>query len=393
MNNTLKTPSSEELSHVSSLLGIIKSRADQSGLIAFDEYMKTALYEPILGYYSSANSKIGEEGDFITAPEISSLFSYTCARQFMRVLQDLDSQNILEFGAGRGKFAADCISYLLQNKFNLDKYYIIEVSASLKLEQQNYLKKMVPRFYDNIIWLSEMPESSFNGVIFANEVLDAMPVSIFKKENKKIKEIVVDLNKDELSFKTGSVENKSLLHAVKMIEEEVGFLPDGFISEVNLWLRPWVKSLYQSLGAGAVFICDYGYNRFDYYSRMHSMGTIQCYYKHMVHDDPLINTGIQDITAHVDFTDLAVIADDIGFVIEGYTTQGQFLLANGISEIYKCQFENQTDKFLKIKEGQGLKKLVMPEEMGDMFKVLCISKNINDNNIASFDGVDLTHKL
>ena len=392
MNSTLKKPNSEELSHISSLLDIIKKRA-KSRLIPFDEYMRIALYEPRLGYYSSANSKIGESGDFITAPEISSLFSYTFARQFMRILQDLESKKILEFGAGRGRFAADCISYLLQNKFDLDKYYIIEVSATLKLEQQEYLKKMVPDFYDNIIWLSEIPITGFNGVVFANEVLDAMPVSIFKKENKQIKEVFVSLYKDKLHFKTGVVQNKKLLHAVNMIEEEVGSLPDGFMSEVNLWAKPWVNALYHSLGAGAVFICDYGYNRFDYYSRRHSAGTIQCYYKHMVHDDPLIYTGIQDITAHVDFTDIAMAADDIGFVIEGYTTQGQFLLANGISEIYESYFANQDDQALKIKQVQGLKKLVMPEEMGDMFKVLCISKNINDKKIASFDRVDLTHKL
>ena len=383
--------SDQEAAQSEYILNIIKDKLQKYRFLSFDKFMEICLYEPEYGYYSSLKEKFGEFGDFITAPEISPFFAYTFSQQFIKILNKKNNKNILEFGAGRGKFAAGCIKNMHKNNFKLEKYYIIELSATLKAEQQYYLKQEVPFFYENIVWLSEIPKV-FNGVIFANEVLDAMPVNIFKKEGSNIHEVCVKLEHDNLVYHVDSSRNKRLLEAVKNIEDDIGVLPDGYHSEVNLWLEPWLKSLYNCIESGVIFICDYGYNRKSYYAPNHSNGTIQCYSKHKVHNNPLINCGIQDITAHVDFTQVATIASNLGFDIEGYSTQGQYLLFNGIMDIYQNCSNFIKDKKKLIAYITGIQKLIMPDQMGEMFKVCCMSKNY-DIEDDYFEMIDLSHKL
>jgi SAM-dependent MidA family methyltransferase len=388
----LPTPSDEEMVHSLKLIQKIKDKLQQKTSITFDAYMDMTLYESQLGYYASSKYKFGEMGDFITAPDISTLFSQTFGKVFIEIFKGLSSQNVLEFGAGRGQFAIDCIRYLLAQKVMLEHYYIVELSASLRLEQQHYLKTELPEFFDKIIWLTELPQKGFKGIIFTNEVLDAMPVSLFKKVDGKVHEIGVILSERRFDYIDLGDQNTPLNNAVSEIEKELGCLPNQYLSEINLWVEPWVRSLYEFMEEGVVFLCDYGYTRKEYYAPSRSKGTLQCYYKHHVHDDPFVYPGLQDITAHVDFTAVAIAADDCGFDLEGYLTQSQFLTVNGIGALYEKLVDSEQDEMKNLQQTQGFKKLTSPEEMGDMFKVMAFSKGIPDD-IPCFDLLNMMHKL
>ena len=388
----LPTPSDEEMAHSLKLIQKIKDKLQQKTSITFDAYMNMTLYESQLGYYASSKYKFGEMGDFITAPDISTLFSQTFGKVFIEIFKGLSSQNILEFGAGKGQFAVDCIRYLLEQKITLEHYYIVELSASLRLEQQYYLKTELPEFFDKVVWLTELPEKGFKGIIFANEVLDAMPVSLFKKVDGKVHEVGVTLSESRFDYIDLGDQNTPLNNAVSEIEKELGCLSDQYLSEINLWIGPWVRSLYEFMEEGVVFLCDYGYTRKEYYVPSHSKGTLQCYYKHHVHDDPFVYPGLQDITAHVDFTAVAISADDCGFDMEGYLTQSQFLTLNGIGSLYEKLVDSEQDEMKKLQCTQGFKKLTSPEGMGDMFKVLAFSKGVPED-IPCFDLLNMMHKL
>ncbi|WP_191092598.1 class I SAM-dependent methyltransferase [Francisella sp. SYW-9] len=367
---------------------IILDRIRTTGQISFREFMQLTLYYPEIGYYSGSKDKISPQGDFVTATTQSSLFARTFARQFALVLSELGSDaHIIEFGAGNGKFATDCMDELLKLGELPDKYIIIELSNDLKLRQQEYIKENIPDLYDKFLWLNELPKQKVKAVVFANEVLDAMPVDIFTSREGEVFQQGVTLKSDD-SFEFMDMpknDNRFTSEINRVLGDGITFA-DGYTSEINTWIRPWVKALKDSISQGIVFLCDYGYHRAEYYSKERTMGTLACYHHHKVNFDPFINIGEQDITAHVDFTTVAEAATEVGFELDGYMTQANFLKRSGISEVFTEHSKGLNQKE-QLRYNNDIKDLLLNDKLAEVFKVIGFSLNF-DFILESFDNDD-----
>ncbi|NOQ81979.1 MAG: SAM-dependent methyltransferase [Methylophaga sp.] len=354
------------------LLALIKQKiVDAGGKISFAEYMQHCLYAPGLGYYSAGSHKIGEKGDFTTAPEISSLFSRTLVRHIQDVFKQTKHRNILEFGAGSGKMAIDILIELEAQNALPEHYYIIEASADLRQRQQKSIASQLPYFSEHVIWLESLPES-FVGVVLANEICDAMPVHCLHFNNGSVAERYIENNDSELQWCEDELSHPSLASYASEIQGLID--EDDYFTEVNLAAEAWLASIANNLEQGAVFIIDYGYPMTSYYHPQRSNGTLMCYYQHQGHDNPLILQGLQDITAHVDFTALAQVAIDNGLDVEGFQSQADFLLAGNITEL--IQTHDHDDEISHLQQTTEIKRLTLPTEMGENFKVLTLSRNL-----------------
>ena len=357
---------------------VISDKIRQDKQISFRDFMQLALYYRELGYYSGSKDKISSQGDFITATTQSSLFARTFARQFALVLSELgDSTSIIEFGAGNGKFAADCMDELEKLGQLPSQYIIIELSNDLKLRQQEYIKKNIPNLYDRFSWLSELPKQKIKAVVFANEVLDAMPVDVFKSNEGRLFQQGVILNgNDDFEFVNMPKNDSRFNLEIRRVLDDGLTFEDDYASEINTWIRPWVKALKDSLSQGIVFLCDYGYHRAEYYSKERNMGTLACYYQHKVNFDPFTNIGEQDMTAHVDFTAVAEAAAEEGFQLDGYMTQANFLKRSEISEVFTEVSKRLTPKEL-FRYGSDMKELLLNDKLAEVFKVIVFSLNFD----------------
>lgn len=360
--------------HSKQLLSLIKDKiAEAGGKISFADYMHLCLYAPGLGYYSAGSQKLGQQGDFTTAPEISSLFSRTLAHQISDVFQQMSSPNILEFGAGSGKMAADILTELDVLNHLPEHYYIIEASADLQQRQYEYITKIIPHLANKVSWLNTLP-LSFEGVLLANEVCDAMPVhSLHFKQGQAFERFVtIDDKQQRLQWCLSDISAQPLMDYAKLIASCIN--NDEFITEVNLAAEAWVATLADSLKLGTIFIIDYGYSHRDYYHPQRNMGTLMCYFQHQGHDNPLILQGLQDITAHVNFTSLAQAALDHGLDVAGFQSQADFLIAGGITDLALNYESGSLNNFQIANE---IKRLTLPSEMGEAFKVLTLTKNLD----------------
>ena len=368
---------------------IIKNKIKVSGNISFKEFMNLALYHPNLGYYTSPKNKISASGDFITATSQSSIFATTMAQVFEQSIRGLGKHtSIIEFGAGTGKFAVDSISELQRLDSLPHKYIIVELSNDLKLRQQEYVKKNIPNLFSKFEWASELPKEKITAVIFANEVLDAMPVDIFKTKDGKLLQqcVIVKDNKfklDDLDCNQPRFETE----AQKLTDNDLEFI-DGYTSEINTWITPWIKSVADCLEKGVVLLCDYGYHRQEYYRSERDMGTLTCYHQHKVNFDPFINVGTQDITAHIDFTSVAESACDNGLELQGYMTQANFLKRADVAKIF-LEITKRLDSKDLARYNNDMKELLLGDKLAEVFKVIGLSKEFelilnvfdNDDNI------------
>jgi SAM-dependent MidA family methyltransferase len=356
-----------------------------SGSLSFDRFMELCLYAPGLGYYVAGTRKFGEAGDFVTAPEISPVFSRCLARQCAQVLAAVPRGDLLEFGAGTGAMAADLLAELEQLGSLPERYLILELSPDLRQRQQEMLAQRVPRLQGKVQWLEEMPAPGFSGVILANEVLDAMPVQRFRLESGKIYEQFVRVGGEAFELFWGAPQTPGLEEAVAGLG-----LEDGYESELNLRARDWVLELGQRMGAGAVLLVDYGYPQAEYYHPQRSAGTLMCYYRHHVHPDPLLLPGLQDITAHVDFTAIAEAGLQAGFEIGGYTTQAFFLMGCGLDDILAASDPDAVESHMRLV--QEIRRLTLPTGMGEQFKVLAMTRGI-EIPLMGFDMRDQRERL
>jgi len=359
--------------HSDRLFAVIQQHiVDAGGKIPFADYMQLCLYTPGLGYYSAGNQKFGQYGDFTTAPEISPLFSQTLARHIQDVRQQLTEFNLLEFGAGSGKMAGDILLQLEKDGALPDHYYIIEASADLQYRQRQYLEQHLPNLFEKVIWLDQLPEQ-FVGVIVANEVCDAMPIHRLHFDQATWHECYVTIDDGVLQWADGPISNEALKQRSDLISRDDSQV--DYFAEVNLAAEGWVASLADCLQQGAIFIIDYGHDRGSYYHPQRSQGTLMCYYQHQGHDNPLIFPGLQDITSHVEFTALAEMAQSCGLDVEGFQTQADFLLAGGITELLADPSSNGVtlDTF---QQTTAIKRLTLPSEMGESFKVLTLTKDL-----------------
>jgi len=359
------------------------------GRIPFDQFMELALYAPGLGYYVAGSRKFGEAGDFITSPEVSPLFAQCLSRQVKEVLNQLDGGEILEFGAGSGILAADMLAELRKLGSLPGRYLIMEVSPELRERQRETLQARVPDLLQRIVWLDHLP-TAFKGLVLANELLDAMPVSRFRNTREGMEECFVEC--DDTGFKEvfSQPQTTGFVVAVTRVDTTCGGLAEGYVSEINLRQGAWLKSLSGMLGQGAVLLIDYGYPRSEYYHPQRSTGTLMCHYRHRAHPDPFRWIGLQDITSHVDFTAVAQVAVEAGLGLAGYTTQAHFLMASGLDELLVGSDPNDAATHMALV--QGVKHLTLPSEMGERFKVLGLVKGISED-LSGFKLRDMRHRL
>jgi len=385
-------PDADAQANSQALIALICNEIAQAGgRIPFERFMSLALTAPGLGYYSAGNEKLGHQGDFVTAPEISPLFSRCIAQQCRQVLERLRGgapANILEFGAGSGVMAAEILLELERLKCLPDHYYILEVSAELQQRQRDTLQCRIPHLEHRVTWLEALPQQHFRGIVLANEVLDAMPVHRFYKTPDGIGEYYVTWNGERFVWALGDISCDSLTAFINRLEDDES-LPANYQSEVNLAAVAWVSSLASLLSQGVVLIVDYGFPRHEYYHSQRTQGTLMCHYRHRAHDDPFVYPGLQDITAHVDFTAVAEAACNAGLNVAGYNTQGFFLLANGL-ETFVTPGDINDPAY--VKTVQQIKTLTMPHEMGELFKVMALSKGYDDA-LQGFQFQDLRDKL
>ena len=367
----LPRPAADEIAHSNRLVEFLIAEIEQhGGIISFRDYMRSVLYQPGLGYYSAGLSKFGAGGDFVTAPEISTLFGSTLARQCELIFEQGAARNILEFGAGSGRLCQQILTRLGQPC----TYSIIELSADLRLRQQEYLQSCLPgEVFARVHWLDQLP-AEFSGVVLGNELLDAMPVHLVSKDRQWFE---LGVGFDGTKFIWSRVaDDGDAVSAIGKIEATLGLLPAGYTTEVNLNFRPWLNALRECCEQAVILMIDYGYEQADYYRPERCSGTLICHYHHRSHADPLVYPGLQDITASVDFDAFADAAVDCGFEICGYTTQGQFLLAGGLLDEAEGALADSDTKS-RLGFAQQIKTLTMPTEMGERFKVIGIQRNLD----------------
>jgi SAM-dependent MidA family methyltransferase len=365
----MPVPDDAAIEHSMRLVSAIIERIEQrGGVIGFDEYMEMALYQPGLGYYSASLPKFGAAGDFVTAPEISSLFGYCLARQAEALIAQGCAAEVLEFGAGSGKLCAQ----ILESMPVLAHYRILDLSADLRQRQQQYLEeRLSTELFHKIEWLEHLPRG-FDGIVLANEVLDAMPVHILNKQDDW-QELGVTYRGQ--GFEWQAMALTEAVGVMRRIESQLGELPRDYSSELNLNYQPWLKALAESCRRAVVLIIDYGYEQAQYYHAARQRGTLTCHLRHRVHDDPFVYPGLQDITAFVDFDACADAAEASGFDIAGLIGQGQFLLANGLLDEAQRRAAD-VDPMTQLAISQQVATLSLPQEMGEKFKVLALQKDL-----------------
>ena len=385
---TLPTPSTDAKKHSEQLTSLIRHTIEEaSGWVDFFQFMQLALYAPSLGYYSAGSQKFGDSkksgGDFVTAPEISPLFAQTISRQIEQVLQEIDG-DILELGAGTGKLAADVLLTLARLNRLPSKYFILEVSNHLRQVQLETLQKKLPAdLMQRVEWLNELP-TKFEGVVMANEVLDAIPVHMVHVEKQGLSERGVAW-RDGFIWQDKVTTRKDLLAAAAKQH-----LAEGYITEFCPAASGLIASLARMLQRGIILMIDYGFSAREYYHPQRNQGTLMCHYQHYAHTEPLINVGLQDITAHVDFTSIAYAGVNHGLTLSGFCSQAQFLMNCGILEIMSQVSPQDMASYAPL--AAAAQKLLSPAEMGDLFKVMAFSKNLEESLIG-FENGDKSHTL
>ncbi|QOQ81866.1 MULTISPECIES: class I SAM-dependent methyltransferase [Comamonas] len=357
---------------------IAKEIAAVGGWLPFDRFMELALYAPGLGYYANETAKFGampESGsDFVTAPEISPIFGQLVASQLREALQKTNTREIWEFGAGTGALVLQILDELAAQGALPERYTIVDLSGTLRARQKLALAK-----YEHLVrWVDALPEA-MEGVIIGNEVLDAMPVQLLQRTRGQWHErgVVLGAGGDEADF---AWEDRPTELRPPV---DIGG-PHDFLTEIHRQGEAFIHTLGERLVRGAAFFIDYGFGESEYYHEQRHMGTLVCHYQHQVDNDPLVLVGLKDITAHVNFTGTAVAAQDAGFDVLGYTNQAHFLI--------NCGLAPKLDA-VGIKARSMASKLVMEHEMGELFKVVALSKGVEPWTPLGFVQGDRTHRL
>jgi len=379
--DALPPPSAAAVAVSERLVAVVRAAiAANGGWLPFERYMALVLYAPGLGYYSAGSIKLGASGDFITAPELSDVFGHVVAAEVGRRLAMLEQPTILELGAGTGRLAGTILTALEASGQAPATYWILETSADLRERQ----RRMLAAFADRVQWLERLPEVAFEGVVLANEVVDALPVSLFEKRSGAIVPIGVCERSGGFGWADGPSDAR-LTAAVHALESALGMpLPIGFRSEIRLDLADWIGAVARPLQRGSLLLIDYGMSRADYYRADRSGGTLICHYRHRAHDDPFYHPGLQDLSAWVDFSACADAGAAAGLTVDGYTTQAQFLLHGGIGAALEA-----LDARERLAHSAALKRLMLPGEMGERFKVLAMSRGIR----AELPGRDFRDRL
>lgn len=385
----LPQPGEVERAHGARLEALIREEIAARGPISFERFMQLALYAPGLGYYSAGKAKFGAAGDFVTASELGSLFARCTARAIAPALRATGG-DVLELGAGSGALARDVLAELAALDALPRAYRILETSADLRQRQAAAVATLDPALAARVAWLDAPPVQPWNGVLFANEVLDALPLRAFAARGTKLSERCVAHDGTRLAWHEAPADD-ALRAAVAAIRAELDDAwPTPYRSEVCTTLAPWLAEVTRTLARGLALFVDYGYPRREYYMPQRNEGTLVCHYRHRAHDDPLILVGLQDITAFVDFTAVAHGAHAAGLELAAYLSQSQFLFASGLAELLeRAQKLPDVQRYPQLAEA---KRLTLPGEMGERFKAIAFVRGLELAHVP-FAVHDQSHRL
>lgn len=380
----LPPPDAEAAAHSARLVEHLRALvAEAGGWLPFDRYMEEALYAPGLGYYAAGATKFGAAGDFITAPELHPVFARTLAAQVAQILS-LSAPELIEFGAGTGRLAAELLLALEAREALPRRYAIVELSAPLKARQQATIAAAAPHLVDRVQWLDRLPVR-IEGCIVGNEVLDAMPVKLFRLHEGGVDERGLAVVDDALVWRERPAPAELADYARRVLPPEA----DDYVSEAPFALRAFVRTVAGRLARGAALFLDYGFPRAEYYHPQRDRGTVIAHYRHHAIDDPLFLPGLADITAHVDFTAVAESAAEAGLDCLGYTSQARFLMNCGIVDAMATWSPGTPDYY---RAAGAVQTLVSEAEMGELFKVMALGRGVEDA-LLGFAAGDRRHRL
>ncbi len=374
---------------------IIRERIESERRITFRDFMEEALYHPRLGYYMTVEDKIGREGDYYTSPDVHRVFGVSLMKQFAELREIIAPEgvfHVIEAGAGKGSLALQILDAAKERDEELYdslRYSIVEKSPSLRKLQEETLSEN--EHSGKVTWFESMAEAlerAPEAVVFSNELIDAFPVHRAAFDGENWREIYVETSDDGFCEGTGPLSSGEL---TKALEKIGGDFNEGYTTEVNLDGQAWITEVGAHLKKGVVITIDYGYPAGDYYSPVRREGTLLCYYRHTLSDNPYERVGQQDMTAHVDFTALAEAGLKAGLEVSGFCEQFHFLMGLGVFDEFKAQGETFSGD--AYAENLAIKKLLMPERMGGAFKVLVQHKGMEKPDLLSFSFKDLSHRL
>jgi SAM-dependent MidA family methyltransferase len=381
----LPAPSADALAHSAKVVAhVATSIIEAGGWISFADYMGAALYAPGLGYYVSGTRKFGADGDFVTAPEMSPLFGGAVAAQVAEVLARVPG-DVIELGPGTGRLAADMLGALSARGVLPARYRLLEVSPELRARQREHLQRNVPALMSRVEWIDVLPEQ-WRGALIANEVLDAVPPHVVVRDSGVWLERGVALDGDRLVVADRPLGDGSLLAAARARFPAQG----DYASEINPAAGALVNSLARRCEAGAMILLDYGFPGTEYYHPQRDAGTVMAHYRHRALADALFQPGLADLTAHVEFTAIAQSAVAAGMTLAGFTSQARFLINCGVLDLLATVGDPSTSTYLR--EAAAVQKLLSPAEMGELFKVLALTRGIDDV-LLGFRNGDHSHRL
>jgi SAM-dependent MidA family methyltransferase len=383
--DTLPPPSPEALAHSARVVEHVRRELEaDGGWMTFARYMELVLYAPGLGYYSAGARKLGADGDFTTAPELTPLYGHCIAQQARQILA-LGLDEILEVGAGSGALAAELLEELDRLDAAPQRFLILELSADLRARSRDLLAVRVPHLMERIAWLNVLPPA-FEGMIIGNEVLDAMPVHIVRATERGVEEGGVVASRGDRPFEWSF---RPAAGALRAAAEQLGLAP-GYVTEIALAARAFVQSVGTILERGVMLFVDYGFPAREFYHPQRAQGTLMCHYRHRAHADPFFLPGLQDVTAHVDFSAIAAAASTVELDILGYTSQEQFLVNCGITDLMLRTPPEDPARYLPT--AAAANKLLSPAEMGELFKAIAIGRGVPDE-LVGFGSGDRRHTL
>ncbi|MDQ5915261.1 MAG: hypothetical protein QG584_1152 [Pseudomonadota bacterium] len=376
----LPTPDADALAHSQCLQQRIADEISASGgWMPFARFMELVLYAPGLGYYSGGARKFGAAGDFITAPELTPVFARTLAAQAVQIMA-LSAPQVLEVGAGSGRLATDLLLELEARDALPTRYFILELSGELRERQQETLAAGAPHLLNRVEWLDRLPER-FDGLVLANELLDALPAHLVRWSEGGILERGVGLQENGFCWAERPASGQLLARAQVLAESVPG---NNYLSEISLAAAAWTASWADILGRGALLLIDYGFPRREYYHPQRNEGTLMCHYRHHAHPDPFYLPGLQDVTVHVDFTAIAEAGTEAGLDFLGYTSQAAFLFNCGLTGVLAHTPSDDARRYLP--QANAAQKLISPAEMGELFKVIALGRGIDEPLVGFLSG-------
>jgi len=393
--DSLPAPGPDALAQSEALTALIRAEiAGAGGWLPFSRYMELALYAPGLGYYSGGATKFGrraEDGsDFVTAPELSPLFAATLARPLAQALADSGTRDLMEFGAGTGKLAAGLLNAFAELGVPFERYTIVDLSGELRERQRATIEANAPALASKVKWLDALPQA-FDGVVIGNEVLDAMPVRLVVRKLGAWHERGVVAQNGRFAFDDRPVARNPLVATIDAAIDEANdesFME--YVTETHEAAMAFTRTVCAMLTRGAAFFIDYGFPRHEFYHAQRAGGTLMCHYRHRAHADPFLYPGLQDITAHVEFTGIAQAGVETGADLLGFTSQARFLMNAGITDVLSDIDPADVKRFLPA--ANAVQKLLSEAEMGELFKVIAFSRGIADT-LDAFASGDRSHTL